>query len=602
MNSAPHLPEGTAIAHSPGEPSEKDPFSSRPIQPLPTEVVHQIAAGEVIDSLAAIVRELVENALDAQASHIVICLWPSSWRVRVADNGNGMVREDLMRAAIPHSTSKIRQRGDLGSICSLGFRGEALHSLAQMGRLEICSRSQAGEAGWQVIYSRQGAGEKIFPFALAPGTIVNVSDLFSGWPARRRQLPSVAQQLKQVQQVIYQTALCHPRITWTVELNDKPWLSLTPGQSALELVPQLVKAIAAADLREGYQSVSLDAGVPISLAPSSVDPGTGARASWLDGNAAIYTLIGLPDRCHRPRLDWVKVAVNGRQVAIPDLEQGILQAFRHTIPRHRYPLCFVHLTIPPRCIDWNRSPDKSMIYLQAVEQWSDPIQASIAALLRQNASSLPDHSHHQRVTRLLKTAESEGNYRLQGDLSDPLPGKASLKAIAQVHNRYILAEQPDGICLIEQHIAHERVLYERLQSGWELVDLETPVILDQLSQKQVEQLQRLGLTVDPFGNSLWAIRQAPAPLARREDLPDALLELSLGGDFATAQVAVACRTALRNGTPLNLETMQALLNDWQRTRNPRTCPHGRPICLRLEESSLARFFRRHWVIGKSHGI
>jgi DNA mismatch repair protein MutL len=173
--------------------------------------------------------------------------------------------------------------------------------------------------------------------------------------------------------------------------------------------------------------------------------------------------------------------------------------------------------------------------------------------------------------------------------------------LAQVHDRYILAEQPDGICLIEQHIAHERVLYEQLKATWDIVDLASPVVLEQLSQPQRNQLQRLGLTVDPFGNNLWAVRQAPAPLAEREDLPDALLELSLGGDLDTAQVAIACRTAIRNGTRLDLNQMQTLVNRWQQTRNPRTCPHGRPICLTLEESSLARFFRRHWVLGKSHG-
>lgn len=560
--------------------------------------MHHIAAGEVIDSLAAVVRELVENALDAQASHITIGLWPTQGRVRVADNGHGMTQADILQAAIPHSTSKIRHRHDLGCIHSLGFRGEALHSLAQMGHLEICSRPQNGEEGWRARYSPQGEVEVITPGAIAPGTIVTVSDLFARWPARRQRLPSLARQLKQVQQVLYHIALCHPPITWTVELNDHAWLALTPGETARRLVPQMVKSIAESDLREGVSPVAWEA---------STESGPGvseAGESHLDwpGNASLYTLIGLPDRCHRPRLDWVKVAVNGRLVLLPDLEQAILQAFRHTLPRHRYPLCLVHLTVPASHIDWNRSPDKCTIYLQEVEQWARAVQTNIETLLRHNASSLPDRSHHQRITQLLKTAEQGGDYLPPVDLSDPLPRQGCLTALAQVHNRYILAEQTDGVCLIEQHIAHERVLYEQLQARWELVALNTPVVLEQLSNRQLEQLQRLGLAIDPFGNHLWAIRHAPVSLAQRDDLPDALLELSLGGDLDAAQVAIACRTAIRNGTPLDLETMQTLLNDWQQTRNPRTCPHGRPICLTLEESSLARFFRRHWVIGKSHGI
>ncbi|MEO1445703.1 MAG: DNA mismatch repair protein MutL, partial [Cyanobacteria bacterium J06635_11] len=172
----------------------------------------------------------------------------------------------------------------------------------------------------------------------------------------------------------------------------------------------------------------------------------------------------------------------------------------------------------------------------------------------------------------------------------------------QVHNTYILAEHPGGLCLIEQHIAHERVLYEQIKAHWQLVPIEPPIILSQLQPKQLEQLRRLGLEVDLFGEALWAVRTVPAPLSDRDDCADALLELSLGGDLDTALVATACRTAIRNGTPLTAETQQALLDDWQRTAHPRTCPHGRPICLSLEESSLSRYFRRHWVIGKSHGI
>ncbi len=146
------------------------------------------------------------------------------------------------------------------------------------------------------------------------------------------------------------------------------------------------------------------------------------------------------------------------------------------------------------------------------------------------------------------------------------------------------------------------MLYERLKDQWQLVPLTTPVVLEGLTEKQLEQFQRLELGPEEFGPNRWAIRQAPEPLRDRDDLPDALLELSLGGRLDTAQVAIACRTAIRNGTPLDISTMQTLLDDWQQTRQPRTCPHGRPICLTLSETSLARFFRRSWVIGKSHGI
>jgi DNA mismatch repair protein MutL len=156
--------------------------------------------------------------------------------------------------------------------------------------------------------------------------------------------------------------------------------------------------------------------------------------------------------------------------------------------------------------------------------------------------------------------------------------------------------------LVEQHIAHERVLYEQLCDHWQLIAVEPPIILYQLSPAQVSQLERIGLDIEPFGEKLWAVRNIPAMLKEREDCAEAILELSWGGDLQTAQVAVACRSAIRNGTKMTLPEMQTLLNNWQRTRNPRTCPHGRPIYLSLAESTLARFFRRNWVIGKSHGI
>jgi DNA mismatch repair protein MutL len=217
------------------------------------------------------------------------------------------------------------------------------------------------------------------------------------------------------------------------------------------------------------------------------------------------------------------------------------------------------------------------------------------------------------VTTLLKVSEEKAGYNVSRSVQSTPEneektnksreiGLIELRAVAQVHKMYILAEHPTGMWLVEQHIAHERVLYEQLCDRWQLVPLESPVILNHLTPAQVEQLQRLGLDVEPFGEQLWAVRHAPEILTKREDCGAALLELSLGGDLQTAQVATACRSAIRNGTQLSLSEMQTLLDQWTRTRNPRTCPHGRPIYLALEESSLARFFRRHWVIGKSHGI
>lgn len=547
------------------------------IQPLPADVIHLMTAGEVIDSLAAVVRELVENALDAGATRLSVCLWPEQWRIRVADNGRGMELADLQQAAIPYSTSKIRDRQDLWQIHSLGFRGEALHSLARLSDLEILSRATTADQGWWMAYNHQGEPVKVETAAIAPGTVVIADHLFANWPARRQGLPSTPQQLRAVQAMIYQLALCHPQTTWQVQQNDRDWFQLWPGRTAREILPQIVRDLHLSDLQEV-------------------------------GQDDLYLVLGLPDRCHRHRPDWVRVAINGRMVQFPELEQTILAAFRRTLPRDRFPVCLLHLCVPPDQVDWNRHPAKAEVYLHHLSDWQEKVTQAIGQALNLHSTSLPETFQTQRVGQLLKTAEATGGYEVHREIlpqeteAPSAPALTPLRALAQVHNTYILAEHPTGLWLIEQHIAHERVLYEQLCDRWQLVNLEPAIVLNQLSQAQLEQLQRLGLEVEPFGEDCWAVRHAPDMLAQREDCAAALLELSQGGDLQTAQVATACRSAIRNGTPLTLTEMQTLLDQWQQTRNPRTCPHGRPICLRLEESTLARFFRRHWVIGKSHGI
>jgi DNA mismatch repair protein MutL len=586
------------------------------IQTLSNEVIQLIAAGEVIDSLAAAVRELVENALDAGASRIWIAVWPEQWRVSVTDNGYGLTLANLQQAAKSHATSKIHTREDLHAIGSLGFRGEGLHSLALLSNLEICSRPATSVEGWRVRYDVQGEMCWQEPVAIAAGTIVTASQIFGTWAARRQSLPSLAQQLRSIQLTIQDLALCHPAITWRVRHNDRDWFTLWPGETAQDILPQLIRQLERTDLRT--QTLTID--LPDNLSELVLGQTT-----------ALQLTLGLPDRCHRHRPDWVRVAVNHRVLKLPELEQVLLSTLRRTLPRDRFPICFAHLLLPPVLVDWNRHPAKTEVYLRQMDVWQQALERSIEQVLALESSHLPEPVQTQRVSQLLRTAEAKAGYAVQrtisADLSDrlamsPSPAIASseldingassvavsaaathqLRAVAQVHNTYILAEHSSGFWLVEQHIAHERVLYEQICERWQLVELSTPLLLNRLSDAQQEQLQRLGLRIEPFGEKIWAARTAPELLADRTDCAEALLELSLGGDLKMAQVATACRSAIRNGTPLTLAEMQTLLAQWQQTRHPRTCPHGRPIYLALDESALARFFRRHWVIGKSHGI
>ena len=560
------------------------------IRSLPEDVVHLIAASEVIDSLAAVVRELAENALDAGATRIIISLWPQQWRVMVADNGAGMDIENLQQAATPHSTSKITSIADLSKILTLGFRGEALHSLAQLAELEILSRPQ-NNCGWQVRYNQQGEVLTTEAVAIAPGTIVTVSNLFGEWNVRRGASPGAAQQLRGVQRVVQQMALCHPHVSWQVRRGTTPWLNIHSSPTSQGILPQFVRGLRCSDLHHKLLMVNFETET---------------------NSQQIELVLGLPDRCHRGKPDWVKIGVNGRIVRSVELEQTLLTELSRTCPRDRYPIVFVHLQVSADQIDWNRHPTKAEVYLRHLNFWQEQIQTGINQILALNSDNSISQSN--RVQQFLNVSEAKGKYQLSDSIQPPTeaiehqqnkntPSNVmELIAIAQVHQTYIVAEHPGGLWLVEQHIAHERVLYEQLCDNWKPVVLEPSIILQQLSDQQLEQLQRLNLEIEPFGEGLWAVRTAPELLAKRTDCTEALIELSLAGDLQAAQVATACRSAIRNGTPLSLAEMQNLLDQWVRTRHPRTCPHGRPIYLRLDESSLSRFFRRHWVIGKSHGI
>ncbi len=603
------------------------------IQPLNVELIYRIAAGEVIDSLNAVVRELIDNALDAGATRLQISLWPHQGRVQVADNGRGMAWADLLQAALPHTTSKIDAFHHLGELSTLGFRGEALHSLAQLGQLEICSRTQDGVTGWRVVYTNQGAIAQAEEIALAAGTTITVTQLFQNWPSRQDALAKPQQAMQSIQAMIGDYALCHPHVTWQVSQSGRDWFSLAPG-SPKDLLVQILRKLSPDDLHYSKTQIDLDSkALDLGYLPDRPLSETGT----------LEMLTGLPDRLHRQRADWVRVAVNGRRVSVntdaaPEswglgpLEQSILNAYRQTVPRHRYPVCWVHLRVPSCWVDWNRTASKSHIYLHQVEYWRENITQQIHQSLHFTDQTVqPTH-----LPQLFRSAEPQGRYALVPvNLSSTLPSAGSdevsegtgtsnsetsnseqdlglsleqtpelgkLRAIAQLHQTYILAEHPTGLWLIEQHIAHERVLYEQICKNWQILPLESPVMLRNLTEQQVQNLMYIGLGIEPFGQALWAARTAPQLLVQRPDCSDALYELSHCATVQPALVATACRSALRNGQVLTLSEMQILLEQWQQTRNPRTCPHGRPIYLALEEQALSRFFRRHWVIGKSHGL
>ena len=548
---------------------------------LPIEVVHLIAAGEVIDSLSAVVRELAENAIDAGATRIVISIWMDTLSVQMSDNGGGMELADLSQAATPHTTSKINNVEDLRQIQSLGFRGEALYSLAQLADLQICSRPIAEPVGYQVYYDHQGnltANPKVI--AIASGTVVTVQNLFSGYPNRLQSLPSSSQQARKLQLQIQHMAIANPQINWQVHLNDREWLTIWSGENASEILPQIISSVQPYDLICKTHKIS--------------------ASSHPSFSEKIYLTLGKPDRLSRRRPDWIKIILNGRVITFPELEQTVLTALERILPRHRFPLCIVDLDLSCDRLDWNRHPAKNEVYIQNLEELQHHLKECITEALK---SPEPNESvnYNSATNKLLQTAERKTAYLIPTKQENFNQPSFSIKAIAQVLDTYILAEHQGGLWLIEQHVAHERILFEQIESQWQIVEISQPILLKQTSQisdRGVEQLQALGIEIEAFGNNLWAVRSLPQILIGHPECAAVLQEMSQQEDPSLARATAACRSAVRNGTKLEMSVMRDLLRQWQQTRNPHTCPHGRPICLAIDESDLARFFRRNWLIAK----
>lgn len=533
------------------------------IHPLSPELVRLIAAGEIIDSLVAVVRELVDNSLDAGAKRIAICIWPQRWTLQVSDDGLGMSPEDALVCALPHQTSKIQSVEDLWHVSTLGFRGEGLHALATVAELTLVTHSpKQSLASWQS-YDHQGQTMEQKPQGAGFGTIVTVSNIFGQMPVRRRFLNLQKEVMAILQWIKYRT-LAHPHVTWQVSIGEnnstsalKPKLSLWPGSNAKDILLQLFPRLEPSDFAEG---------------------------SILTPQEKITVTVSLPNRYSRPRPDWIIFTINGRCVEDKALLEGVNHIFRRTLPKGRYPLCVVNLELPAERVNWNVHPAKTTVQCQDQPALIQQIQDTLAQVL---ADTLPSQDSRLFRAAMKRALKEEGASYNTG---------RKLKALAQIHNTYILAEHPEGLWLVEQHVAEERVLFELIQREWKLTELPTVVLVEDLTQRQQENLETLGIVLEPFGENVWAIRQAPVCLLERSDCAEALRELSRCADLDSACASLACRTAIRNGTPLDLSSLQNLLDRWINTQNPHTCPHGRPIYLPLAENDLARFFRRNWTL------
>lgn len=581
-----------------------------PIQQLPSHLVNQIAAGEVVERPASVVKELVENSLDAGAQAVQIDIVAGGQKlIRIRDDGKGIARAELELALSRHATSKITSLADLEAVASLGFRGEALPSIASVARLTLSSRSAGEDSAWQV-QADGGTISEPAPAAHPPGTTVEVHDLFYNTPARRRFLRTERTEFGHIEKWIRRLALSRPGIAFTLTHNQRSVLQLATAQDE-ESERQRIAKICGDAFAE--QCVYLE--------------------RETDG-IALSGWIGLPT-FNRSQPDLQFWFVNGRSVTDKTLAHAVRHAYRDVLFHGRYPAYVLHLTMDPATVDANAHPAKHEVRFrdgrrvhgvvsQSVEVALQdtrpgghdvtPIPMTREAAFDQGAMQLPHGPSPAAVRETLATYRAMATAPSLADVPEQAREVPPLGfAVAQLAGVYILAENRDGLVVVDMHAAHERITYEKLKKSYDDRDLvrqpllvpETVAVAENeanLVEQAGAALAEFGLVVDRAGPTTLVVREVPV-LLRNADveslLRDVLSDLSESGrshrvaDASDELLAtMACHHSVRAHRLLSLDEMNALLREMEATERADQCNHGRPTWTTITMAELDRLFLR----------
>ena len=584
------------------------------IRLLPPVLVNRIAAGEVIERPAAAVKELVENAIDAGASRIDVSVKEGGQQlIAVTDNGGGMTAEELVLAVQRHCTSKLPE-DDLLRIASLGFRGEALPSIGAVSRMRITSRPPGADNAWEIAVEAGGKAGPV-PAAHPPGTRVEVRDLFFATPARLKFLKTPRTERDLAVDSVRRLAMAYPGIAFTV-IGDEERLLLRLAAAGGSEPAIACRARLAALLGRDFaeNSVEIDAE---------------------RGGFRLTGLIGLPTLNRAAPRDQYLV-VNGRPVRDKLLVGAVRGAYQDVLARDRHPMVALFVDGPPEEIDVNVHPAKAEVRFRdaalvrglivgalrnalavAGHRASSTVAAGAVAAFRPGAgipaSSAPRFAFPlPPPTPSLALAESANNF-LRPTEDTPAAETPLGTPRAQLHRTYILAETPTGIVLVDQHAAHERLVYERMKEALaakgvarqalllpEIVELDDTGAA-RLAARAAE-LAEFGLVLEPFGPGAVVVREVPALLpgldvgALVRDLADELAEwgdtLALKERIETVCGTLACHTSVRAGRHLSPPEMDALLRQMEATPNSGQCNHGRPTYIALDLADIERLFGR----------
>jgi len=572
---------------------------------LSDAIASRIAAGEVVERPASVVKELIENSLDAGATEIFVWIAKSGATViRVSDNGEGMEAEDLALAAERHATSKLKIEDDLSQIGTFGFRGEALPSIASVAKMEIVSRPH-GASSAQRLVVEGGKKQELRPAAAAPGTTIEIRDIFFNTPARRKFLKSPATELSHVCDVVNRIALSHPGVHFRLEHDGRKMADYEAVNGTKDRLVQVLGGNVAQAL------------VPFSAARAAL-----SVSGFLSAAPTSF-----------PNSRYLFTFVNRRYVRDKVLIHGALQGYDTLLMKGRYPAAVLFLNLPLQDVDVNVHPAKYEVRFRRQSEVHETVANSVREALRHKAREPAEGVSTRSAVWADGVRESPRGYARQPEAracqvthheesSVPDPGHAeshgpgyftSLAVVGQILGCYIVCTSAAGLVLIDQHAAHERIAFEKLRSDLNSVspqsqNLLIPQPLDLeagervLLENHLAMLERFGYRMESIGPDSYAVTGVPAFLPEgdyRDALRQIVAEIAEVQESAQARqhleerlATIACHSVIRANRKLAMDEMRALLSQLDHIEFATQCPHGRPVVLEFSRAQIERMFKR----------
>lgn len=587
------------------------------IKQLSKHLINQIAAGEVIERPASVVKELVENSIDAGSTKISIEINNDCRDIRVADNGSGIHPDDIMLAFSKHATSKIATDEDLFDIHTLGFRGEALSSIISISKLTCTTRTVDFETGTKV--KCENSEVKQVETGCAVGTIMDIKDLFYNLPARLKFLKSSNTEFSYIQELIQSLALAHPECSLELKKNGKTVLKTTGQNNLLQTIKEVYSSDVISNLKEVLKTDNLS-GLKISGYVSTPDYTRSSKKSY-------------------------HIYINSRTVKCPVFQKAIDTAYKSLIANGKYPFVVLNLEIPPSDVDVNVHPTKKEVRYKNPNQVFNFIYTSIQAGLmnyveRQENFNRPEPALPERENvidfvqpKLESTGEiffdkaddtvyvsdkimqeEEEKFSSQQEQEEQrqffVPVETTPEPeeniIGQYKNTYILVEKEDGMEIIDQHIAEERYIYEKLMSEKNIVSqmlfvsdvIPVSSTEAELIKENLEKFEKFGFGIEFLKENELIFRKIPQMIAKvnpKEILADILENIDSNIDRLEEKILIttACKASVKAGQKLSTWQMQEIVKKWRTTKMPYTCPHGRPIVKFFPHKEIAAFFQRN---------